>query len=642
MSFSQLEKEVEQGLLGRNEGIPMGFYRVNKYIGIRKRIMTLIFGATGCLSGDTVINILHGTNRHCSRKYSLEELYYKFNCLGVPESIKKQKKKTGRRWSGKHSTKAICYQHDRDILTFNNVMNVVQSGIKETFVLKTAKGKEIRATKDHKFLVSLPSVYKSLSDLSVGDTVYVRCNKSSKGRKSRPYRYNIITAMPYYPSATSKKTVTKGVEYNYQRISRTRAVYDAWLNRVSLDYFIEQVKTNPNHGFIFSDTKMDIHHIDGVYYNDVPDNLLLITKEEHSRLHGKDGHSAHFGDRSIEKDEIVLIEKWGEEMTYDIEMSSPYNNFEANGIIVHNSGKSAFMHSAYILHPYDYLLEHKSGIKFKVILFSMERSKVYILAKWVSRRIFLTQGVLIPIPKLLGWWSDDKLTHDEHDLFMQCKDYIDGLLDVVDIVEGPQNPTGIYKYVKEYATTHGKFEEVDEYTKVYLPDHPNEIVIIGEDHLGLTKTEKGMTTKKEAIDKLSEYNQWFRDALGYTPVLVSQLNRSLNNPAFMKREAFEPTIDDIKESGNPGEASDVVISLFDPIRYRTQDDSYKVGNFVDPSTGGNYFRSVKILKNSYGEDSVKIGMAFHGATGIFKELPKSKYMDGFDYNSLFTGEYFLL
>jgi hypothetical protein len=208
------------------------------------------------------------------------------------------------------------------------------------------------------------------------------------------------------------------------------------------------------------------------------------------------------------------------------------------------SGKSAFMHSAYILHPYDYLLEHKSDIKFKVILFSMERSKVYILAKWVSRRIFLTQGVLIPIPKLLGWWSDDKLTHDEHDLFMQCKDYIDGLLDVVDIVEGPQNPTGIYKYVKEYATTHGKFEEIDEYIKVYLPDHPNEIVIIGEDHLGLTKSEKGMTTKKEAIDKLSEYNQWFRDALGYTPVLVSQLNRSLNNPAFMKREAFEPTIDD--------------------------------------------------------------------------------------------------
>jgi hypothetical protein len=98
----------------------------------------------------------------------------------------------------------------------------------------------------------------------------------------------------------------------------------------------------------------------------------------------------------------------------------------------------------------------------------------------------------------------------------------------------------------------------------------------------------------------------------------------------------------IKESGNPGEASDVVISLFDPIRYRTQDDSYKVANFIDPSTGGNYFRSVKILKNSYGEDSVKIGMAFHGATGIFKELPKSKHMDGFDYNSLFTGEYFLL
>jgi hypothetical protein len=307
------------------------------------------------------------------------------------------------------------------------------------------------------------------------------------------------------------------------------------------------------------------------------------------------------------------------------------------------SGKSAFMHSAYILHPYDYILDRgTTDIKFKVILFSMERSKIYILAKWVSRRIFLTQGILIPIPKLLGWWKDDKLTHDEHDLVKQCKDYVDGLLDTVDIVEGPQNPTGIYKYVKEYAAANGKFEEVDEYTKIYVPHHPKEIVIIGEDHLGLTKGEKGNSSKKEAIDKLSEYNQYFRDALGYTPVLVSQLNRSLNNPGFLKKDTFEPTIDDIKESGNPGEASDVVISLFDPIRYRTKDDVYKEKEFIDPMSGANYFRSVKILKNSYGEDSIKTGMAFHGATGIFKELPRSKQMEGFDYDTLFNGSFFLL
>lgn len=87
--------------------------------------------------------------------------------------------------------------------------------------------------------------------------------------------------------------------------------------------------------------------------------------------------------------------------------------------------------------------------------------------------------------------------------------------------------------------------------------------------------------------------------------------------------------------------ADVVISLFDPRRYNTTDPSYKVENFIDMSTGANYFRKGKILKNSYGEDSVGIGMAFMGSTGMFKELPKAKDMKDFDYSQLFNNNYFL-
>ena len=307
------------------------------------------------------------------------------------------------------------------------------------------------------------------------------------------------------------------------------------------------------------------------------------------------------------------------------------------------SGKSAYLHSAYILNPFDWYMKNKdkTDIKLKVILFSMERSKVYLLAKWISRKIFIDQGILIPIPKLLGWWKDNKLTKDEHDLFLMYQDYMNELLEVVDIIEGPQNPTGIYKYVRNYAKENGTIDKPTEFTEVYTANHPNEIVIIGEDHVGMTKIEKPFTNKKEAIDKLSEYNQGFRDILGYVPITIGMLTRSLNNPAFTKMDSFEPTIDDSKESGRPGEDADVVISLFDPKRYRTTDESYDVDKFVDPQFGGNYFRSIKILKNSYGEDSIRIGMGFMGSTGIFKELPRKNNMDGFEYNSLFTGEYFL-
>lgn len=306
------------------------------------------------------------------------------------------------------------------------------------------------------------------------------------------------------------------------------------------------------------------------------------------------------------------------------------------------SGKSAYVHSAYILNPAEWYMKNKdkSKIKFKVILFSMERSKVYILAKWISRYIFMREGILIPIPKLLGWW-DEKLSKDEHDLFLTTRDYLGELLELVDILEGANNPTGIYKYVKNYAEQNGKFEQVDEYTKVYLPNHPNEIVIPIEDHLGITKLEKGQSNKKEAVDKVSEYNQWFRDVLGYSPVTVSQLTRNLNNPIYQKMDSFEPTIDDIKESGRPGEDSDTIISIFDPSRYRTNDPNYSVDKFIDTSTGANYFRSIKILKSTYSEDNIRIGLAFQGATGIFSELPKAKHMEGFDYSNLFNGSFFL-
>lgn len=303
-------------------------------------------------------------------------------------------------------------------------------------------------------------------------------------------------------------------------------------------------------------------------------------------------------------------------------------------------GKSALVHNAYILQPFDYLRKNQNdNIKMKVILFSMERSKVYILAKWLSREIFLSQGIMIPIPKLLGWW-DVKLTKDEHDLVLSFKDYINELEEFCDIIEGSLNPTGIYRYVKNYAEQHGVFEQKDEYTKIYIPHHANEIVIPIIDHFALVKGEKEMN-KKEAIDKVSAYCQVFRDQYGYSPVGVSQINRELSSFTNKKEVNLEPTLDHIKESGRPAEDSDIVISVFQPSRYKTEDPVYKVNKFINPETGGDYFRSLKILKNTYGESDLRCGCAFMGSTGIFTELPKPQEMDTFNYSSLFDHSFFL-
>lgn len=289
------------------------------------------------------------------------------------------------------------------------------------------------------------------------------------------------------------------------------------------------------------------------------------------------------------------------------------------------SGKSAYVHEAWVLNPFDWYMQNKftTDVKMKVVLFSFERSKIYTTTKWLSRKIYRSQGILIPIAKMLGWWPDQKLSSDEHDLIMMYEDYINELCEFVTIIEGAQNPTGCYRYMKNYAESHGKVEEIDEHHKLYVPHNPTEIVVPIIDHMGLTKLERGYTSKKEAIDKLSEYCQIWRDMYHYSPVLVAQLTRELGNVQWQKMGEFEPTIDQIKESGTPGEAADVVISMFDPLRYNTGDmGGYDPKMFINEQNGNRHFRSVKIVKNTYGQDQVRYGMAFHGPTGTFVELPR--------------------
>jgi len=308
------------------------------------------------------------------------------------------------------------------------------------------------------------------------------------------------------------------------------------------------------------------------------------------------------------------------------------------------SGKSSLVHDAWILNPFDWYIANKynTKIKMKVMLFSFERSKLYTKSKWLARKIFKENGIVIPLEKMLGWWDENKLTHDEHDLIMMYEDYINELCEFVTILPGADNPTGAYKYMKNYAETHGKEEQVTEHRKVYVPDNDNEIVVPIIDHMGLVKLERGYTTKKESIDKLSEYAQHWRDHYGYSPVFVAQITRELGNVQLQKAGDFEPAIDQIKESGSPGEAADIILSLFDPLRYNTRDmGGYEAARFVNPDTGAKCFRSIKILKNTYGSDGIRCGMAFHGQTGMFKELVKKNDITDEIYQQVISGSWFL-
>ena len=306
------------------------------------------------------------------------------------------------------------------------------------------------------------------------------------------------------------------------------------------------------------------------------------------------------------------------------------------------SGKTSFIDDAYVLNPFDWFISKEgqaSGIKLKIWYRSMERSGVYKMAKWVSRKIFLDHGIIITVPKLLGW--TEKMTADEHDLFLQYEEYVERMSDVITIIDGPENPVGIAKELKAFAEQHGEIVQVDQYNKKYIPKDETQIVIPIIDHIGLLKLTKDQPTKKQAIDKMSDELRFARDFYGYSPVVVSQFNRDISNPIRMKNGDVEPQLEDFAESSSTQNDADVVLALFDPMRYKVPDPSgYNLEKLKD-EYGAKYFRSLRLIKNSYGEDDVRIGLAFLGSIGIFKELPKRKNMTESDYESVLNKTYFL-
>lgn len=304
------------------------------------------------------------------------------------------------------------------------------------------------------------------------------------------------------------------------------------------------------------------------------------------------------------------------------------------------SGKTSFIDDAFVLNPFDwYISQTNPGVKLRIIYRSMERSRTYKLAKWVSRKIFIDQGIIIPVSKLLGW--NDKMTKDEHDLFLMYEDYIQRMDDVITIIDGPENAVGVAKELKAHALQNGRIEQVDEFNKRYFPNHENEITIVIIDHIGLLKTTKDQTTKKQAIDKMSDELRYARDFYGYTPVVVSQFNRDISNPIRIKNGDVEPQLEDFAESSQTQNDADVVLALFDPMRYKVADPSGYDLNKLKDQYGAKYFRNLRLIKNSYGEDDVRIGLGFMGQIGMFKELKKRNDMTDSDYEAVINKTYFL-
>lgn len=307
------------------------------------------------------------------------------------------------------------------------------------------------------------------------------------------------------------------------------------------------------------------------------------------------------------------------------------------------SGKTSFVDDAFVLNPIEFIEANRHKVNFHVLYFSMERSKDYKIARWITRKIFQDHGKIIPLETILGW--KNIATEEEQVLIESYFKYANDLLDkYITVFEGATNPTGVYKQVSSFARNRGTWETVcirkkdgyEYFKNIYTSNDPDELIMVIIDTLQLTKTEKKESgniylTPKEAMDKMLEYCRGFRDSLAYSPVIVSQNNRDITDSLRLKMGDVAPRLEDILGTSSLATDSEVILALFDCMRYKVPDPfGYNVTKLREgpnhPNPSALKYRSISILKNSYGPENVGVGLAYQPETGILMELPRPDEM----------------
>lgn len=299
------------------------------------------------------------------------------------------------------------------------------------------------------------------------------------------------------------------------------------------------------------------------------------------------------------------------------------------------TGKSAFTHFTFVLWPYMWwktmVKKGETDIKLKIFIRSMERPFKFTAAKWAAIRIYMKYKVLVDPLKILGR-RRSQMADEHYQMVAEAFDYFEDAEDVVELIPGSVNPTGIFMQLKDWANQNGKVITEGKYKKRYVPNDPNLITLIIADHVGKAKTERSsgqnspMLTEKQTIDRLSDYIQEARDLWGFSGVAVQQFNRTIAAVDRRTKMDLTPELQDFLGTGNTLRDADVVMSLFDPYQYQVAEwQQYKVGLMTD-TFGINRFRGLSVLKNTYGASPFHTGMQFIGECGYWRQLLLPKDM----------------
>lgn len=270
-----------------------------------------VFYEMGCVDGASILQINRAGRGF---KTTLKDLFYKFNG-GISNYHK---------WdlSIPTYTKSLC----TGILKLNKIKEVLFKGSQTTLKIKLNSGKIINVTKDHE--IATPNGWERADSLRLYDIVLTNGSRRF-GTENSNYKRGWHLDKDGYVIASGF--------YGHHLANKKGNV------RQHILVAEEKLKRKLKKGEI-------VHHLNGIKNDNRAENLEVMTKKQHAIHHGKENGFLKFNkNKNKHGEEIIFIPKMdcitsispgGKKDVFDVVMEDPARNFVANGIIVHNCGKT--------------------------------------------------------------------------------------------------------------------------------------------------------------------------------------------------------------------------------------------------------------------------------------------------------------
>jgi hypothetical protein len=314
-----------------NGAVPYSYQKAGVvYAGAKRRV--LIADEMGCISGDAGLTCNRASKGF---KITLRDLYRKFNGI------------TGK-WRKGISTRTRSLVDGE--IRLNDIVAVLYKGEQRVLRVRLASGKALVCTPDHEIATGLEA-WTRADALMVGCVVLTNgiaaCRLCGSTTGVSEYKYakfpGVCRKCMYRKMRRSRSNKGSMVDCDgYVRVSGCQDHPRA--NRSGQVY--EHILVMEDHLGRAIGCDEQVHHVNGDPSDNRIENLRVLSRSEHFVEHHRHCNLDGGIRRGVAvvflpvEDRVVAIEEAGTTDVYDLVMADPARNFVADGMIVHNCGKT--------------------------------------------------------------------------------------------------------------------------------------------------------------------------------------------------------------------------------------------------------------------------------------------------------------